>query len=205
MNEPLAAWPAAQFYFGELTSAHPHHRLALKSPPSRYSHLLDRDPSLIAIPIHAPGCRSRNPEESEAIAELTLVLLESGLPPSEIGILAPFRAQVSLIRRLLCGDRFHSFPNAWKEITVDTVERFQGQEREVILFSFTASDLAFLRRTGSFLLQAPRMNVAVTRARTKVILCYSDELRTFTEDLAAHHDGSATFTSLLREATQLPL
>ncbi|YCM44172.1 AAA domain-containing protein [Verrucomicrobiaceae bacterium 227] len=205
MNAPLAAWPAGQFYSSNLTSANPHHRLALKSPPTRFAHLLDRDPSLIAIPINAPGYRSRNPEESEAIAELTLALLESGLPPSGIGIVSPFRAQVSLLRKLLRGDRFHAFPDVWKHLTVDTVERFQGQEREVILFSFTASDHEFLRRTGSFLLQAPRMNVAVTRARTKVIFCYSEELRTYAEDLTHHHEGSATFLSLLDEATQLPL
>ncbi len=81
-------------------------------------------------------------------------------------MVVPFRSQASAIRNLLRSDRFIHHPNALQTI-IDTVDRFQGQEREVVLYSFAASDPLFIERLGDFLLQPPRLNVAVTRAKTK--------------------------------------
>jgi superfamily I DNA and/or RNA helicase len=54
--------------------------------------------------------------------------------------------------------------------TVDTVERFQGDERDVIIVSATESDPNYLRTTSGFLLDPRRLNVALSRARHKLIL-----------------------------------
>jgi DNA replication ATP-dependent helicase Dna2 len=54
------------------------------------------------------------------------------------------------------------------KIQVDTVERYQGQEREVILFSFGSGHGAAAESDAAFLADAKRLNVAVTRARSRV-------------------------------------
>lgn len=205
LNEPLTRWPSRQFYGGQLVPAFPDHRLALKTSPQRHPAILAPDPSLVRLEISSPGARSRNEGEAEAVAELVRELLESGLPPVEIGVVTPFRAQSSLIRQLLRGDRFSGrFSEAGKEVTVDTVERFQGQEREVIFLSFATSHSGFLPKMASFLFQAARLNVAVTRARTKVILLHSPELRIFAESLREFSEEAALFLSLLEAATDRP-
>jgi len=83
----------------------------------------------------------------------------------DVGIISPYKGQVQLLRRLLQKDRY------WKPfrslITVNTVDGFQGQERDVIVISLVRSneqgDIGFLR-------DLRRMNVAITRARMKLII-----------------------------------
>ena len=83
----------------------------------------------------------------------------------DVGIISPYKGQVGLLRRLLRQDRY------WKPfrslITVNTVDGFQGQERDVIVISLVRSndqgDIGFLR-------DLRRMNVAITRARMKLII-----------------------------------
>jgi DNA replication ATP-dependent helicase Dna2 len=204
LNAPLAHWPSEQFYHGELRSAVPHHRLAFKQPPKQYSKSLDPANSLVRMVVDSPGSRSRNDEEADHVAQIIHELLTSGINPEEIGVVTPFRAQASRIRTLLRGDRFKvRFPNVWKMITVDTVERFQGQEREVILYSFASSDPAFIRKLGNFLFQPARLNVAVTRARTKVILLHSEDLADYARKLPYGSEAAAVFISLLDEAVNI--
>ncbi len=83
----------------------------------------------------------------------------------DVGIISPYKGQVALLRRLLRQDRY------WRPfrslITVNTVDGFQGQERDVIVISLVRSNdqgnIGFLR-------DLRRMNVAMTRARMKLIL-----------------------------------
>lgn len=83
----------------------------------------------------------------------------------DVGIISPYKGQIRLLRQLLKKDRY------WRPfrslITVNTVDGFQGQERDVIVISLVRSnaegDIGFLR-------DLRRMNVAITRARMKLIL-----------------------------------
>ena len=59
---------------------------------------------------------------------------------------------------------------------IDTVERFQGGERTVILVSATESDRAYLLASSAFLLDPRRLTVAVSRAKRKMILNTSHQL-----------------------------
>lgn len=82
-----------------------------------------------------------------------------------VGVISPYRAQVQYLRRLLKREEF--FKPYWKLISVNTVDGFQGQERDIIVISLVRSnaqgDIGFLR-------DLRRMNVAMTRARMKLII-----------------------------------
>ncbi len=83
----------------------------------------------------------------------------------DVGIISPYRAQVQLLRQMLKQTEF--FKPFRRFITVNTVDGFQGQERDVIVISLVRSNdegqIGFLR-------DLRRMNVAITRARMKVII-----------------------------------
>ena len=83
----------------------------------------------------------------------------------DVGIISPYRAQVQYLRHLI--KKVDFFKPFRKYITVNTVDGFQGQERDVILISLVRSNdegqIGFLR-------DLRRMNVAITRARMKLII-----------------------------------
>jgi len=92
-----------------------------------------------------------------------------------VGIVTPHRAQRSLIVRLLKA----TFPSTNPDLidgAVDTVERFQGGERQLILISFGAGDPDLISDEEAFLLQLERTNVAISRAQAKCVVLISDEL-----------------------------
>jgi DNA replication ATP-dependent helicase Dna2 len=119
----------------------------------------DRLPAYLSDPVafHDPDGRqvgNTNPAEADAVAEVVRAYRDAGVPAEDIGVIAPFRAQVAEIGKRL------------PDVTVDTVDRFQGSAEEVIVVSFVA--------TGS--VESPifedhrRMNVALTRAKRAVAL-----------------------------------
>ena len=83
----------------------------------------------------------------------------------DVGVISPYRAQVQYLRRLLLKREY--FKPFRRQISVNTVDGFQGQERDVIVISLVRSNdegqIGFLR-------DLRRMNVAITRARMKVII-----------------------------------
>ncbi len=83
----------------------------------------------------------------------------------DVGIISPYRAQVQLLRKMIRqSERLRPYRRL---ITVNTVDGFQGQERDIILISLVrdndGGDIGFLR-------DLRRMNVAITRARMKLII-----------------------------------
>ncbi len=83
----------------------------------------------------------------------------------DVGVISPYRMQVYLLRSMISGDAF--FRPYRKQISINTVDGFQGQERDVIVLSMVRSN-----ESGEigFLSDLRRMNVAMTRARHKLIV-----------------------------------
>jgi hypothetical protein len=79
-----------------------------------------------------------------------------------IGVVVPHRAQRAALKELL--------PDLAAAGAIDTVERFQGGERDLIVVSATASDPEFVLAEASFLLNPNRLNVAISRPRKKLIV-----------------------------------
>lgn len=203
LNGPLTEWPSESFYEGDLESANgiSGHRFAMKCDTA--DDLLEKEPSLVRRELEHEGNRSSSAEEAGETAALIMAMLEGGFPAHEIGVVVPFRAQAARIRKLLRFKRFDGYLGS-RGIAVDTVERFQGQEREGMIVSFAASEREFMDRLGGFLIMPQRLNVAVTRARTKVILLHSRAFREWLERREAQDEKAALALSLLRAAVSIP-
>ena len=83
----------------------------------------------------------------------------------DIGVISPYRAQVQYLRQLLRNQAF--FKPYRHLISINTVDGFQGQERDIVLVSLVRSNE---QGQIGFLSDLRRMNVAMTRARMKLIL-----------------------------------
>ena len=118
------------------------------------------------------GLLKTSDSEARAIRDVVAGLLARGIESRNIGIIAPYRAQVANIRRHLLSDAPERF---WMRLTtetlptVDTVDRFQGGERLVIIMSFATTSEPQGERLD-FLTNPNRLNVALTRAQRKLIL-----------------------------------
>ncbi len=83
----------------------------------------------------------------------------------DVGIISPYRMQVQLLRQMIMSDSF--FKPLRKSISVNTVDGFQGQERDMIIVSMVRSND---KGEIGFLSDMRRMNVAMTRAKSKLII-----------------------------------
>lgn len=177
MHAQIMAFSNAAFYGGNL---HAHTSVSARQiafdtrarAPRRDAlrHLLQPTHALLFVNVDPADARANlrhNAREAEAIIETVAAMLEAMPPdapdarPASIGVVSPFRAQVQLIQNLL-GQRL---AQAAGHIDVDTVERFQGSERDIILVSLVKTG-----RAGDFLADARRLNVTLTRARQKLIV-----------------------------------
>ncbi|XP_010604064.1 DNA replication ATP-dependent helicase/nuclease DNA2 isoform X4 [Fukomys damarensis] len=98
--------------------------------------------------------------EAKLIVFLTSTFIKAGCNPSDIGIIAPYRQQLKIISDLLA----HSFAS----VEVNTVDKYQGRDKRIILVSFVRSNKD--GTLGELLKDWRRLNVAITRAKHKLIL-----------------------------------
>lgn len=108
-----------------------------------------------------------NRNEVKVVTSLVATLLEQGISSKDIGIIAPFRSQTAAIKKDI-EKKLTDTP----EIYVDTVERFQGSAKDVIIISFCANNIFHLQKISSLSHEGVdrKLNVALTRARELVVL-----------------------------------
>jgi DNA replication ATP-dependent helicase Dna2 len=176
LNDVLTNWPSRTFYRNELKPSveSATRRLVLSEEITKWDHVLDPDFPAVFLDLGHQNTTVRSRIEADVILELTLSLLMRDIPPEEIGVVVPYRAQSRLIRSLI--RRYLGDQESVSKIAVDTVERMQGQEREVVIVSFTTGSAKFAAQMADFLFQPQRLNVAVTRPRTKLILMGSHHM-----------------------------
>jgi predicted RecB family nuclease len=117
----------------------------------------------IAVP-HA-GNRQESREEVQAVCAEIARLVEAGVASAEIKVVAPFNAQVDLLRS-----------HVPEGVEVGTVDKFQGQEARVVLYSMASSSGEDVPRGLDFLLSRNRFNVAISRAQCLAYLVCSPRL-----------------------------
>jgi DNA replication ATP-dependent helicase Dna2 len=112
----------------------------------------------------AKGNRIVNPTEATICVQLVESLLGVGVPASEIGVMTHYRSQLSLLKH---GLRAHN------GVEMHTADRFQGRDKEVVILSLVRSNEA--KSIGELLKDWRRINVAFTRAKTKLLVIGSRE------------------------------
>ena len=164
------AWPSAQFYDGALRSSGEAigRQIVYPQSPTRFGSILDPTEPKVFVDLKHRNATTRSHAEASLVADLIVTLLECGVPATEIGVVAPYRAQGREIRNLLRS----VVPDASvrRQIVTDTVERMQGQERDLVILSLTTSNPAFAANLAEFFFQPERLNVAITRPRSKLII-----------------------------------
>jgi ATP-dependent RNA/DNA helicase IGHMBP2 len=165
MHEQIMQFSSNEFYDGQLIPDESvrHHQLI--DLPNVTSNDLTTKPTTFVDTAGAsfdeqlePEGESRwNPQEAAIVMRLARDLLDAGVLPQDIGLISPYAAQVRHLR-----DRM-----AMPGLEIDTIDGFQGREKEAILVSLVRSNAA---GEIGFLGDIRRMNVALTRARRKLIV-----------------------------------
>jgi len=175
MNAGVNDFPSRVFYDGQLV---PEARTAIARfphvPGGPYDELFDPERSAVLALIAHEGFRTRCLPEAEVVAGIVLdrIVRQRG-DPGDIAVVSPFRAQLRLIRTLVKRGLDAAGIVAALPV-IDTVERIQGQERELVVVSLVASDPDHLAGEAAvFFYSGNRLNVTITRARTKLIVVAS--------------------------------
>lgn len=186
MQETISQFASRTFYRGQLRAHYSvaRRRLMLQQPlpgraPEHRVILQALRTDLPMVFLDARG-EARGMEfklsniEARVVRAVIAGLLARGVQEDEIGVIAPYRAQVANLRRHLFSDDPAS---GWQALPVttplgiDTVDRFQGGERAVIIISFaTTTTPPVGSQLREHLTNPHRLNVALTRAQRKLIL-----------------------------------
>ena len=172
--------------------------------------VLDPAHPLVVVVHHEEGSQSRNAFEQTLITPLLEALADtSGYnldARSGLGVVVPHRAQRIALRQAFPGLTAYN-PDSGEVLAegVDTVERYQGAEREVILVSATESDPQYLHASAAFLLDPNRLTVALSRAKTKMVLVASRSIFTYFSADEQLFANSQIWKNLLRRTCTQPL
>ena len=203
MNKEINAFPSRQFYGKRLRSAPntQNRRLRLEREPARYPEILDPAVPDVFVEIKHANRGMRSPEEAEIAAGLAAEAVRCGVPADEIAIVSPYRAQGRLICEHLRAQARENGNEALKEIVVDTVERIQGQERDMVILSLATSDPDHAATRAEFYFQPNRLNVSITRPRVKRIVLGSPLLFEASPDDPKLRSWVNNFRALYEEST----
>ncbi len=171
LHPDLCAYTSEVFYDDRLQ---PESHLAVQRSIARASLVDGTGPRLLETP--TVGADNESPEEATAVGELARRLVEGGarwiddqgderpISWDDLLIVAPYNAQVASIQRVA--------PKA----RVGTVDKFQGQEAPISIYSMTSSNPDLAPRGMDFLYSRHRLNVATSRARCVAVVALSPDL-----------------------------
>ncbi len=170
MHQKIMKFSDEEFYEGQIKASetvkdHTLKDLKVEKPDGKYRNILDvREPIVLIDTAGEMPERDRygssskeNLGEAVLAERLTDKLIEIGVDPRNIGIITPYNDQKDLIRKKIDDE----------DIEVDTVDGFQGREKEVIILSLTRSNI---EGDIGFLKDLRRLNVSLTRAKRKLIV-----------------------------------
>ena len=164
MNDVIKEFSSEEFYNGELVSAEEvkDRKLADITGKTGKDPITDDTP-VVFIDTHGrflekqkKGSRSKyNPEEAKIVQLIINKLKELGVSPEDIGVITPYKDHEEYLKKLV------------PDVEVKTVDGFQGREKEVIIISLVRSNPD---EEIGFLDDLRRLNVALTRAKRKLIV-----------------------------------
>jgi predicted RecB family nuclease len=179
---------------------HPHTELTAAR------HLAGYPPGVHVLRVEHDGNSTDSPEEADAIVAAIVRLLGSSwtdehgtrpLAASDVLVLAPYNAQVVLLRQCLAAAGLDA-------VRVGTVDKFQGAQAPVVFISMTASSIDEVPRGMSFLLNRNRLNVAVSRALYAAVIVRSVMLTHYLPATPAGLIELGAFLALTPDDTSAP-
>jgi len=184
MHESIANFSNEEFYDG----------LLLHGEANKSATLSGLQP-LVGINIDDPesdrGNSRANPHEAEVVAAQVQRSLNAGVDASDVGVITPYTGQKELVESELVSE--FGADEAGK-IKVQTIDSFQGGQREVIIVSFTVSNDRNNSGFLAFTNEGPRrLNVALTRAKKRLVLIGNWETLS---SLASHRNSSTSCADL---------
>ena len=165
----ICAFTAEAFYENRLTPAPDLERQALLAARGSAAERFG-EAGLVYVPVEHDGNQARAQEEVDAVAAIVAALTggdvvwrdktgaEAPLTRADLMVVAPYNAQVTALA------------GAIRDVPIGTVDKFQGQEKPVVIVSLTTSSPEDAPRGMDFLYSANRLNVATSRARALCIL-----------------------------------
>jgi ATP-dependent RNA/DNA helicase IGHMBP2 len=157
MNARIMAFPSEALYGGALR-AHP--AVADRAVDAAPLEVVDTAGRGFEDETPEGSDSKQNPGEAELAAAEVRRVLALGVPAGEIAVISPYDAQVQRLRALLAAE-------VEAGLEVDTVDGFQGREKEAVVVSLVRANEA---GEVGFLADVRRMNVALTRARSKLVV-----------------------------------
>ncbi|HWC88632.1 MAG TPA: AAA domain-containing protein [Pirellulales bacterium] len=165
MHEAIMGFSSAEFYGGQLVADETARGRLLADLPGMLEEAAVEAPLEFVDTAGAgydeqmepDGESRRNPLEARLVQKRIERLLALGVQPADIAVITPYAAQARLLREMITAEG----------LEIDTVDGFQGREKEVIVISLVRSNPA---GEVGFLSDVRRMNVALTRARRKLIV-----------------------------------
>jgi hypothetical protein len=184
MNDVLTSF-AAELLYGrdyrcfDASVASRRFRLGLPLPAGLCAACLDPAYPMVAVVIEGTRATGENTVEASLVADLVMALRGSLRDETDqlysedsrffergVFIVSPHRAQIRTIRRELNQRRKWDAPPF-----VDTVDKMQGQEADAVIISYGVSDPEYALLEAEFIYSVNRLNVSITRARCKSIVC----------------------------------
>ncbi len=176
MNEALMEFPNKEFYEGKLKTDESVKNITLKDfkiKIPKFGNFWDKilDPENVICfldtskseekfeRVRAESFSKENPFEVEVVKSILEKMFEVGIKKEWIGVITPYDDQLDLLRR-----------NLGEMVEINTVDGYQGREKEIILISFVRSNK---EKILGFLTDLRRLNTAITRAKRKLI-CVGD-------------------------------
>jgi DNA replication ATP-dependent helicase Dna2 len=181
LNEPICNFIAESFYGGVgnlvASTSSRNRRLTFASHAgssfeSKELNAINSEDSLIWVQTEDNGAKQLNLAEAQSVAKLICQAMKSGVRTDQMAIVTPYRRQAAAIRRLVQYETASTIDIP----VVDTVERVQGLTVELVVISMCTTDPDYASETASFIFSPNRLNVAVSRARTKVVIFASESI-----------------------------
>ncbi|QZE15458.1 AAA family ATPase [Halosquirtibacter laminarini] len=207
MNEMINSIPSRYFYRGRLKSASnvSKRTLDIIVEDKRFDFLSNPKMASLFVETKHSRCKVQSKMEALVVRQLTEVLVNAGVPACEIGVVTPYRAQTRLIRHHLAKIHFDDPSFNPEDVVVDTVERMQGQEKEVVFFSLVLSNIDHISHGFDFYFNLNRWNVGMTRAKSKMIWIGNPSLFKQLEVREKENPHLKVFSDIIKELPKIPL
>lgn len=181
LNGPICEMVNNYFYKDSasatlFTSFYPDKRWSLPhrsvADNSVINHVLNSSESLCYVNISSEKSTEQNPEEARFVSALIEAFYKAGGSVDAVCVGTPYRKQVKEIVSCLVNRKIAELP------VIDTPERLQGIDREMVILSMCSSDPEYSKQQANFIFNKNRLNVMLSRAKTKIVLCSSRNLLT---------------------------